>query len=153
MAFAGAIFAVAGAVISYAGQAQQAAIQKRMAKQQAHFSKKAESAREQQMLLESNRQKRQAFRESLLARATALSVGVAQGAQHGSAVQGGMAQATATGRQTQQTSNAAANLGSQVFQANRQYADATMKGQIGMADAGKTIALGGMISSFSGAFG
>ena len=153
MAFAGAIFAVAGAVISYAGQAQQAAIQKQMAKQQAHFSKKAESAREQQMLLESNRQKRQAFRESLLARATALSVGVNQGAQHGSGVAGGMAQATATGLQTQNTSNSAAHLGSQIFDANRKYADATMQGQIGMANAGKTIALGGMISSFSGAFG
>ena len=147
----GAIASVAGTVVSFIGQRQQIKAQNAMAKQQAHFSKRAEAAREQQMRLEASRQRRQSYRQGILARSEALSAGVAQGAQLGSGVAGGMAQATGTALQGQQTASAAEHLGAQVFENNRKYADATYQGTKAMNRGAMTSAMGGFISSFGGA--
>lgn len=147
----GAIASIGGTVVSFIGQRQAAKAQAQTAKRQAYFSKRAEAAREQQMRLEASRQRRQQFREGILARATALSTGVNQGAQHGSGVAGGMAQATGTALQGQQTASAAEHLGAQVFEANRNFHTVTAQGAQQMANAQGLQALGGAISSFGGA--
>lgn len=139
-----------GAAASIGGTIMGAMGQMTMAKEQKEATTKAENAREAQMMLDASRRRRQAFRESLLARSTALTVGTAQGAGQGSSVAGAMAQATATGQQNQQTTNAAADLGSQVFQANREYAAATAKGQSRMAMGSALSSLGGMMMSQNG---
>lgn len=113
----------------------------------------AENARRQQMQLDANRRRRQAVRESLVARATALSVGTNQGAGQGTGVAGAMAQATATGRQNVQTTNSAEVLGNRVFDANIAYAEAVAKGQKAMAFGSLISSIGGALTSSAGTLG
>ena len=112
----------------------------------------AENARRQQMQLDANRRRRAAVRESLVARATALSVSTNQGAQ-GSGPQGAMAQATATGNQNVQTAGAAETLGNRVFDANIAYANAVAKGQKAMAFGSLISSIGGALTSSAGTLG
>jgi hypothetical protein len=147
----GAIASIGGTVVSFIGQRQAAKAQETMAKRQAHFSKRAEAAREQQMRLEASRQRRQQFRQGILARAEAVSAGVNQGAQLGSGVAGGAAQATGTALQGQQTATAAETLGGHIFEANRGFHEAGVQGARQIAKAQSLQAMGGFISSFGGA--
>lgn len=142
-----------GAVASIGGTVMQASAQSKMAREQKAATERAENAREAQMRLDADRRRRQAFRESLLARSTAMSTGTAQNAAQGSGVAGGMAQAVATGLQNQQTAVAAETLGAEVFAANRDYAAATARGTSKMAWAGALSGIGGMLMNNAGTIG
>lgn len=142
-----------GLAASVGGTIMQASAQSKMAKAQKEASDRAENAREAQMRLDADRRRRQAFRESLLARATALTVGTAQGASQGSGVAGGMAQAVATGLQNQNTITNAEILGGEIFAANRQYAAATARGQSRIAWGGALSAFGSAMMSNAGTLG
>ena len=148
-AFSSLIMGV-GLATSLAGSFMQASAQSKMAKEQSAASKRAEDARQQQMQLDASRRRRQAVRDSMLARSQAMAVGTAQGASQGSSVAGAMAQATATGFQNQQTTQSAEILGAEVFSANRAYADATAKGTSKMAWGGAISSLGGMLMNNAG---
>ena len=116
-----------GAVIGVFGQFQQA-----------KAAKKAEKAREKQMNLDVQRKRREAVRQAMSARATALSNATAQGAQAGSGLQGGYGQIGGDLGRNMMALNQDQQLGRQVFAANRQY-----------ASAGAMIGLGQGISSAS----
>jgi hypothetical protein len=153
MAGFSSLLTVAGLGVSLAGSFMQASAQQTMAREQRDASLKAENARQQQTQLDASRRRRTAVREMLMARSSALATGTAQGAGQGSGVAGAMAQATATGFQTQQTVTAAEELGVRGHQANRDYAKATAKGQIGMAQGSMISSLGGAMMSMSGTIG
>ena len=85
----------------------------------ANASKKAERLREQQMNLETARQRRAVIRNSLRARAMAITNATAQGAGSGSGLPGGFGQ---IGQQTGENLtglNQGQIIGAGVFQANR----------------------------------
>lgn len=143
-----------GIGLQLVGTFMAASAQSRMAEEQKEASITAENSRRQQMQLDASRRRRQAIREMLFARSTALSTGVNQGAGgQSSGVLGAMGQATATGRQNVQTVNAAETLGGRVFDANIQFAEATARGQKGMAMGGAISSLGGALVSLAGTFG
>lgn len=125
--------------------------QANMVAQQAAASTRAENAREQQMRLESHRQRRQAVREGLLARSMSLTSGVAQGAQYGSGVSAGLAQATSGAAQNVQQISSNETLGGRVFQANRDYYKATAEGQAQMAMWQGISSIGGALTNSAGA--
>lgn len=135
MALATAIAAV-GVGISAIGvgvqaysSAKQYDAQQTMISDQKTASKRAENVRYQQMYLDGQRRKRQAVRESIMARAQALSVGSNQGAMGSSGLAAAMGQAGARGLENQATTNASTGLGEQMFSANNAYSDATFNGQ------------------------
>lgn len=140
----GAGLQLVGGVVSYSSQ------QSMIAKQTA-ASKRAENSREQQMQLDAQRRRRQAVREGLLARSMAVSAGANQGASYGSGVAAGVGTAIAAGLENQQGVNSGQILGSRIFQANRDYFEATQQGQFGMALGQGISALGGAIASNAGA--
>lgn len=140
----GAALSVVGTVISYSAQ-------QKMIAEQTNASKRAENAREQQMQLDSTHKKRQSIREAIVARSMSLSAGTNQGAQYGSGVQAAMGGATAMGAENQQVTNSTEILGGRVFQANRDYFDATQKGQSRMAMGQGLSAIGGALVSNAGA--
>lgn len=133
-----------GVAIGLVGAGLTYSAQMKMANAQEAASKKAENAREQQMQLDSAHRKRQAVREAIVARSMSLSAGVNANAQDGSGVAASMGQATAMGGENQQVTNSTEILGSRVFAANREYFEATRKGQQGMA-------FGQALGSFGGA--
>ncbi len=146
MAIAGLI----GTAISVAGSFMAAGAQQKMIREQTQASKKAEAGRQQQMQLDANHRRRQAVRESILARSQALAAGVNQGAQNGSGVAGGMGAATGMGLENQQVTNATEVLGNRVFAANREYFDATQRGSAKVAMWQGISSLGGALTSVSG---
>lgn len=149
----GAAIGAIGSVVSVVGQVMSYSAQQRMINEQTAASKRAENAREQQMQLDAQRRRRQAVREGLLARSMSLSAGVNQGAQYGTGVAGGMAGAMGMSLENQQGVNSGEILGSRIFQANRDYFDATQRGQAGMALGQGISALGGALTSNAGAIG
>jgi hypothetical protein len=148
----GALTSVAGTVLTFIGQRQAAKDSQTMRKQQNYFSKKAEAAREQQALLEAQRTKRQAYREGQQARAMSLANTVNQGASGSSGQAGALASATSGALGRVQTAGAAAGLAGQVFQANRDYADATYRGENAIAKSQQFANLGTAISGFGQMF-
>lgn len=139
-----------GLGLSAVGTVISASAQQKMVAEQTKASKLAENSRQQQMQLESQRQRRQSVREAIMARSMSLTVGTSQGAQYGSGVAGAMGQATAQGLENQNTTTQGEILGGRVFAANRQYFDATQRGQAGMALGQGISALGGAITSQAG---
>jgi hypothetical protein len=107
--------------------------QQTMISEQKTASKRSENVRYQQMYLDSQRRKRQAVRESVMARATALSQGANQGAQGSSGLAAAMGQTYSRGLENQGTINASTGLGEQMFAANAAYSDATFNGQGSMS--------------------
>lgn len=144
---------ILGSVVSLVGTVVSASAQQQMINEQTSASKRAENAREQQMQLDAQRRRRQAVREAIMARSMSLSAGVTQGAQYGTGVAGGMAGAINQGLENQQGINSGEILGSRIFQANRDYFDATQRGQSGMAFGQGISAIGGAITSNAGALG
>lgn len=140
-----------GSVLSLAGTLVSSSAQMQMVQEQTAASKRAENTREQQMQMESQRRRRQAIREGVMARSMSLSAGAAQGAQYGTSVASGMAGATSMAAENQQGINSAEILGGRIFQANRDYFDATQRGQMGMAIGGGISAIGGALASNAGA--
>lgn len=140
-----------GTAVSLVGTVVQAGAQQKMVNEQTAASKRAENNREQQMQLDSQRRRRQAVREAIMARSMSLTVGTSQGAQYGTGVAAGMSGATAQGLENQQGVNSAEILGSRIFAANRDYFDATQRGQAGMALGAGISSIGGAIVSNAGA--
>ena len=96
--------------------------QSQASKQIAAESARAEEIRRRQMLQEQARRQREIFRQSQLARATAVSNAANQGALEGSGLQGGLGQIAAeTGQQTVALSENTDNS-SQLFDANANIA-------------------------------
>ena len=116
MSFATAslILGAVGTAVSYYGQTKEA-----------DARKQAESAREKQQTLLAQRQRRKALRQSIIANSTARFNATAQGADSGSALPGAFGQiAGETGRQIQSI-NQNEELGSEIFDANRNFYDAS----------------------------
>lgn len=142
-----------GSGISLVSGIMGSAAQSEMVAKQAAASTRAENAREQQMRLDSHRQRRQAVREGLLARSMSLTAGVSQGAQYGSGVAAGLAQATSGAAENVQAISSNETLGGRVFQANRDYYQATSEGQAKVAMWQGIGSIGGALSSNAGAIG
>lgn len=135
---------VVGGIMSYSAQQQ-------MINEQTVASKKAEANREQQMQLDAQRRRRQAIREGIMARSQNLAVATAQGAQ-GSGVQSALGGAIGMAQENQQGITSAEVIGGRIFQANRDYFDATQRGQSAMAIGQGISALGGALVSNAGLF-
>jgi hypothetical protein len=129
---------LAGTAMGFIGQKKQHAAME-----------KAEKARERQMLLDAQRQRRQIVRESIMARSTALANATAQGAEGGSGVQGGMAQIAADAARGLTYTNQSESLGQTIFSANR---EASRGATLASAGSG-LVSLGGMIQDSAPAFG
>jgi hypothetical protein len=142
-----------GTALSLVGTVVSTVAQNQMVAEQTAASKRAENAREQQMQLEAQRQRRISVRQALLARSQSLAVGTAQGAQYGSGVAAAMGGAVAQGQENQSNVNSGEILGGRIFQANRDYFDATQRGQAGISLGQGISALGGAIVSNAGAIG
>lgn len=104
-----AVAGIAGTVVSYMG-----------AKKQAKAQEKAEELRKLQLNVESTRARRQAVRESIVARSQAMSNATAQGAEGGSGIQGGMAQISGQAASNIQGVNQGQTIGLQMFDANKE---------------------------------
>lgn len=141
-----------GTALSVAGSVVGAAAQSKMIAEQTKAAKLAENSRQQQMQMDAHQRRRQSVREAILTRAQNLTIGVAQGTQEGTATQSAMEQATAMGQENQQGITASETIGSRIFKANRMYADATQKGQAGMALGAGISSLGGALTGNAGAF-
>jgi hypothetical protein len=102
------------------------------------------------MRLDASNRRRQAIRESIVARSMSLAVGTAQGAQYGSGVASATGGATAQGAASQQQITAGETIGGRIFDANRQYFEATARGQRGMAIGQGISSLGGAIVNNAG---
>lgn len=149
----GGAIGLIGTAVSLVGSFVSAGAQQKMVNEQTAASKRAENSREQQMQLDSQRRRRQAVREAIMARSMSLTAGVGQGAQYGTGVAAGMSGATAQGLENQQGINSGEIIGGRIFQANRDYFEATRSGQAGMAFGQGISAIGGAITSNAGAIG
>lgn len=117
----------AGGVVQYMGQRKVAAAQK-----------KQEKLRKQQMNLDLMRQRREALRKMLLARALGISNATTQGAvASDSAVQGGISQAVGSANISLKDINQNGEIGTSMFAANAQE-----------AAGGGMASMGGAISSW-----
>lgn len=118
---------VAGTAVQYTG-----------AQKQAKAQKKQEKIRQQQMNLDLMRQRREALRKMIIARAMGISNATSQGAvASDSSVQGGISQAIGTANISATDINQNGQLGTAMFRANAQEASAA-----------GTAALGGAIGNF-----
>lgn len=118
--------AAIGAGVNYAGQ-----------KAAAKAQKKQEKIRKQQMNLDLMRQRREALRKMLVARAIGISNATNQGAAiSDSGVQGGIAQAVGQGNMSFTDINQNGQLGTQMFAANAQEASARGTAAMGTAMSG-----------------
>lgn len=124
--------------------------QQRMVREQTTASKRAEAAREQQMQLDAQRRRRQAIREGLMARSMNLAIGAAQGAQGSSSLASATGGATGMAMENQQGITSAEVIGGRVFGANRDYFNASQRGQAGMAMGNAISSLGGALVSNAG---
>lgn len=139
------LFAGISAAASLGGMALQAAgtaVQMDAAQKQTEASVRAERLREQQMNLETMRQRRQAVRSALRTRAIAISSATNQGASAGgsSALPGGLAQIGNQGQDNVSGIDKGKQIGSGIFRANADY-----------ATAGGQAAMGQGLSSLGGA--
>lgn len=137
------LFAGLSAAASIGGLALQAVgtgVQMDAANKQTEASVRAERLRQQQMNLESMRQRRQAVRNTIKARAVALSAGTSQGATGSSGLAGGLSQISNQGAENVSGVSKAQEIGTSIFDANASY-----------AQAGGQLALGQGLSSLGGA--
>lgn len=111
---------------------------------------KAEKAREQQMNLDMQRKRREAMRQAVLARATALTNATNQGAQNSSALQGGLAQITGSEYRNVNALKQDQILGKEVFAANRDYAYGQMIAGFGQSITNASSAIGRMTPGTGG---
>lgn len=135
MAIAGAALSAFGTVFGMVGQMKEA-----------KALDKAEKVREQQMSLEANRRRREAIRQSTIARAEAVSNATAQGAGESSALAGGAAGATSMGARNASAATQDQMAGKAVFSYNRDASQAR-----GMQAIGQGISsLGNIVSNNAG---
>jgi hypothetical protein len=128
-----------GLAVSAAGVGLQAYSQNQMAEAQ----EDAENARKKQMNLDAIRRRREAVREALAARSTALSNATASGAGDSSGLQGGYGQIGGQLGRNIGAVNTSEQLGTDIFQANAAYADASSMAYLGQG----AERLGGAIAS------
>lgn len=95
-------------------------VQMKGAKDAQKGQERAEKLRQQQMELEAQRERRNIIRQTLQARATALSNASAQGAEGGSGLQGGYGQIQSQGGNAMIATNENQAIGQQMFSAQRQ---------------------------------
>ena len=133
----GIILGAIGLVAQVAGSFIQAGA----AKKAADASKKAEVLRERQLDLESARQRRETYRQTLRARSQALVSSTAQGGTGGSGIAGGLNQITGKGAENTLGINQGQSIGKGIFSANRQVADAQSLAAFGggLSSLGSTI--------------
>lgn len=123
--------------------------QQRAQTQIINSEQKAEQARQQSMLLDADRRKREIVRQGIIARSQALTVGTSQGASFGSALPGVMGQIGGEQSFNYLGVNNAVSLGTDIFNANQ----GVLQGRLGEAAAGTKSALGSGLSSFGGKIG
>lgn len=116
MAAFSSVIAAAGIAAGAVGTGLQVVGQRKAQK----GAERAERLREAQMNLETNRSNRQILRQTLAARATAISNASAQGAMEGSGLQGGLSQIQSQGTSATLASNQNREIGAGMFGANRQ---------------------------------
>lgn len=145
--------ALIGTAVSLVGTVISSSAQTEMIAGQTRASKRAESLREQQMMLEAHRRRRQSARAAILARSQNLSVGTQQGATGGSGLTSALSGAISQGKQNISGINSSETIGGGVFQSNRDYFNATQKGQGGMALGQGISSIGGALVSNAGAIG
>jgi hypothetical protein len=143
-----------GLAVAGAGAYMQHRATERMAREQKAASTRAENLRQQQNQLDAMRRRRQAYRESILARSQAMAAGTNMGSAGAgsSGVIAGAGNAVSTGAQNQQTLNSSQVIGAGMFDANRDYANATARGQIGQSWGSTLTSLGGMLIQNAGTF-
>jgi hypothetical protein len=115
-------------------------LQYKGAQKQQKASMKAETIRKKQMDFEAMRARRQALRESMVARAQAMQGASDQGASFGSAIVGGVSQVSGQAGSNVRAINVGQDLGTQMFKANMDY-----------SKAGGLINLGGLFGTIGGA--
>lgn len=125
---------IVGTVLQIKGQATAAAA-----------SKKAEDARKRQMNLEADRMRRQAIREAIVARATALSNATTQGAQDSSGLAGGIAQVTGQEGRNILGINQNQEIGNIIFDQNAKMAQGNSLANLGSSVQG----FGSMIGQYT----
>jgi hypothetical protein len=116
-------------------------------KDEIRAQQKAEASREQGMKLDAMRKQREAIRQGMLARSQALTVGSNQGAGYGSGITGAEAGATQQSAYNVLGVSEQSQIGSQIFQANREAFNAKKE----QADAGTLSAIGGGLGTLGGA--
>ena len=133
-----AVASIAGGYLQYKGQKEQtAALQK------------AERLRERQMNLQAQRERRDAIRQAMAARATALATATSQGASApgSSALGGAYGQITGEANRQVLAINQNQEIGAGIFKANRQYSQASLTTGFGSMVAGVGGAVGGFMES------
>lgn len=128
----------AGAAVQYSGQRKAAKGQER-----------AERIREAQANLESQRERRNIVRQTLLARAQATSNAASQGAMEGSGIQGGYGQLQGQGGNAIVANTQNQALGAGMFAANRQISAGQTQASMGSG----LSSLGGALVSNSDTLG
>ena len=131
------LFGAIGAVASIAGTVVQA----NAAHQQAEESKHQEALRQQQVALESNRQRRQTIRNTLKARSRALVAGSADGASFGSGAAGGLGQIGNKNAENTLGINQSQKISNDIFASNGRIADAQSLSDFGggLSSLGQTV--------------
>jgi hypothetical protein len=133
-----AVASIAGGYLQYKGQQQQtAALQK------------AERLRERQMNLQAQRERRDAIRQAMAARATALATATSQGASApgSSALGGAYGQITGEANRQVLAINQNQEIGAGIFKANRQYSQASLTTGFGSMVAGVGAATGNLLTA------
>lgn len=110
-----------------------AVVQADAARDAARGQRQAEAIRQRQMAVQADRERRQAIRAAMQARAGAMVGAVSQGAQAGSGIAGGVSQVVAEGGQQVGATNINENLGNLMFAANALVSRAQSQASIGQA--------------------
>lgn len=153
MAAFSALALALGTGVSLYGSLSAASAQKTMAQNEQNAAQWQENVKRQQMQLDTQRRQRQAVRQTLAARAMALTAGANQGAEFGSGVAGGLGQAMSEGAGIQQGASAANYLGGQLADANKAFVDARTQGMESIASAQAISSLGQGIVSLAPTIG
>lgn len=133
MAAVSTIIAGIGLGIAAVGAAQQYSAGQDAAK----ASEKAEDLRRKQMNLDAARRRRQVIRDMVVARATSRASAASQGVQGGdSAVIGGQQQAVSTAAMNTLAINQSQSIGTGIFSANAEYANAQGREALGQSISG-----------------
>lgn len=140
--------AAIGAVVSVGASLVGAGMQADAMKTQNKAMQKAEKLRQQQMNLQAARERRDAIRKAMLARATALATATSQGAAAaGSSALGG-AYGSIEGEKNRQSLaiNQNQQIGQGIFKQNQIYSEASLQAGFGEAIAGAGQAIGNFVS-------
>lgn len=145
--------AIAGGVLQLGGSIVAANAQQKAFQATAAASIAGENVRELQMKFETDRKKRQAVREAIVARSMSVAAGANQGALYGSGVKSGAGGAAGQGAENAQTAAVSEILGTRVFRANKAYHLASANAQAVMGVGSGIANIGGNLFNSSEALG